>query len=458
MEQSLLQLTAIAWWLKHELVLSPLLFALVGLILAFRAHRLRRKLTNTVAEKDAVIESLRAELKAQTTISKDKSSKTSLDYVATTAPIIDKPIVERNRVETSQPPSVIADAPLADTSQSLVTGLSKTRSNLLGRLRNLFRADSSFEAELSKLEEVLVSSDIGISTAEKLILKLKTLKSSGVEIDTKQAVSMIKEEISEILSSVECTEILPQKIAGRAKIILIVGVNGVGKTSTIGKLAWKFSKEQNKRILLVACDTFRAAANQQLEIWANRAGATIVSGEENEKPSTVAYRGAELASNDSFDVVIFDTAGRLHTKVNLMNELSNVLSVIEKKIGQVPDEIILVLDSTTGQNALAQAREFHSKLKLTGMVITKLDGTAKGGIIIPVISELAIPVRYIGIGESAEDLKPFDAKEFIDALFAENEESSVLIENNSSDTAPEETTRRVKRVRREENPAEVNSH
>ena len=202
-------------------------------------------------------------------------------------------------------------------------------------------------------------------------------------------------------------------------------MNGVGKTTTIGKLASRFTS-QGARVLLAACDTFRAAAAEQIEVWAERSGVEVEKGADGAKPSTVAFAALQRAKSESFDVLLIDTAGRLHTRVNLMNELIAVVKLIERELPGAPHESLLVLDATTGQNALQQAKEFHDKVNLTGIIITKLDGTPKGGIVVAIRDELGIPIRYIGVGESIGDLRPFDAAEFVDALLAEADSEPVF--------------------------------
>ncbi len=257
--------------------------------------------------------------------------------------------------------------------------------------------------------------------------------------------SALREVLSGILTANKPVEIdLDRKSDAPPLVILVVGVNGVGKTTTIAKLSQQF-KARGARVLLGACDTFRAAATEQLQIWANRVGVELVSGNENEKPRTVAYRAVHQARNEHYDVLIIDTAGRLHTRTNLMHELGSIVEIINREQPGAPDEVLLVVDAATGQNALQQAREFNELVHLTGIVVTKLDGTQKGGIVVAIKDELGIPIRYIGVGEGIEDLRPFSATEFIDALLLEDE----------SDERPGETrdrpfeSGRIRRKRRE---------
>ncbi len=308
-------------------------------------------------------------------------------------------------------------------------GLTKTRDFFFSRFNSIIGKDAELtEKTFADLEELMITSDLGVKTTTKLLTQLQEAKKdSTVHFDLKEK---LKEELLSILKSgKENSEIKPTKINNQPFVILVIGVNGAGKTTTIGKLASRFAKDGLK-VLLGAADTFRAAAVEQIEVWAERANVELHSGKEGAKPATVAYESLKKAQDNNFDVVIIDTAGRLHTKVNLMNELANVLAVIEKLQPGAPQESILVLDAATGQNALEQAREFNQKVKLSGIVITKLDGTPKGGIVVAIKDELGVPIRYVGIGEGVEDLRPFVAEEFIDALF-ENSNSFNAAVNKS---------------------------
>ena len=256
---------------------------------------------------------------------------------------------------------------------------------------------------------------MGVKTTK---LLLDQVKEEAVELKAAKVKESLQQKILDILSSETAPEIVPEKVEGMPKVIAVIGVNGVGKTTTIGKLAWQFGA-QGKKVLIAAGDTFRAAAQQQLEVWAHRAGASIIQGAENAKPSTVAYEAVHEGIKQNADVVIIDTAGRLHTRVNLMNELKNVLSIIDRELPGSPHETLLVVDATTGQNALQQAIDFNKTAPLSGVIVTKVDGTPKGGIVVAIKNELDVPIRYIGVGEQATDLKLFSAPEFSDALFAD---------------------------------------
>ncbi|MBP9839130.1 MAG: signal recognition particle-docking protein FtsY [Proteobacteria bacterium] len=317
---------------------------------------------------------------------------------------------------------------------SFFSGLKKTRDYFLGRLNNIFSSEAGItDSTYDDLEELLITSDIGVKTTLKLITELKSyVKASPDKLDPESIKELLKTKIYEILDfSAANPQILPQKINNQPFVILVIGVNGVGKTTTIGKLASKFAA-QGLKVLLGAADTFRAAAVEQIEVWAERANVDLHCGADGAKPATVAYEALEKGLKGNYDVVIIDTAGRLHTKVNLMNELGSVLTVIEKLQPGAPHETILVLDAATGQNAVEQAREFNQKAKLSGLVVTKLDGTPKGGIVVAICDELKVPVRYIGVGEGVEDLRVFSPSEFSDALFAENSEMSFSGGQNKS--------------------------
>ena len=288
--------------------------------------------------------------------------------------------------------------------------LSKTRKTFSEGFDRIFAGKQRIDDELlEELEELLITSDIGVQTALMLIEKVSSSKITGVD----QVKSFLKDEILAILES-QADE--PQVQSPGPRVIMIVGVNGTGKTTTIGKLAAR-ATASGKKVLIGAADTFRAAAIEQMTIWAERAKADIVKHREMADPAAVAFDAVEAAQARGADLVLIDTAGRLHTKVNLMEELKKIKRAISKKIPDAPHEILLILDATTGQNALSQAALFNDALGVTGLALTKLDGTAKGGIVISICNALKIPLKYIGIGEKLEDLQNFDAAEFVDALF-----------------------------------------
>jgi len=265
-----------------------------------------------------------------------------------------------------------------------------------------------------ELEELLLSADFGVATTTKIVSGLKTVARQELWSTSDQIVARFQKDVERFLT-------LPNAeldLSARPSVLLIVGINGSGKTTTIGKLA-TLLRSQGKRVLLVAADTFRAAAAEQLAIWAERSGASFVRGKEGADPSSVVFDGLQAARAREADVVIVDTAGRLQTKVNLMDELKKMRRVIERENGGPPAETLLVLDGTTGQNAISQAKLFHEATALTGVVVTKLDSTAKGGVLVAIVDEVEVPIKFVGLGETAEDLRPFSPREFIDALFEE---------------------------------------
>ena len=289
---------------------------------------------------------------------------------------------------------------------NLKKGLTKTRKGL----SSIFSLKKIDENVLEELEELLIVSDIGVNTTIEIMGKIDN-KAETVEIK-----KIVKNEILSILQNGQ-KEVQKEK-KEKPYVIMVIGVNGVGKTTTIGKLAKRFSG-QNKKVLIVAGDTFRAAAVEQLSIWANRAGCDIVKQKEGSDPSAVVFDGISAALARDVDVVLVDTAGRLHNKENLMNELKKIKKTISKKISYAPNEVLLILDATTGQNALNQAEAFNKNIGVTNIAITKLDGTAKGGIVVNISKNLKIPISYVGIGEKIEDLQNFDAKNFAEAMFFE---------------------------------------
>jgi fused signal recognition particle receptor len=288
--------------------------------------------------------------------------------------------------------------------------LSKTRKSLSSGFDRVFSGKKKIDGDvLEELEELLITSDIGVQTTMALMERIAKSKVS----DVNQVKALLKNEIRSIL---EADADVPEAFTGSPHVILVVGVNGVGKTTTIGKIA-AAAGASGKKVLIAAADTFRAAAVEQLGIWAERAEAEFVKHKENADPAAVAFDAVAAASARGCDLVLIDTAGRLHTKVNLMEELKKIKRTVAKQLPGAPHEILLVLDATTGQNALSQAKLFHEALGVSGLALTKLDGTAKGGIVIGICSSLNIPLKYIGIGEQIEDLRPFNAAQFIEALF-----------------------------------------
>lgn len=292
-------------------------------------------------------------------------------------------------------------------------GLAKTRETLLGRVEALFQKHPRIDEDfLESLEEILLGADFGVPVTQELIAALRKRLKAEKDPDPRRLKELMAEEIGRRLQSGQGWSLPPQ----RPCVIMLVGVNGVGKTTTIGKLAAQFAGD-GKRVVIGAGDTFRAAAAEQLQVWGDRAGAEVIRHAEGADPGAVAFDAARAAVARGADVLLLDTAGRLHTKVNLMEELKKVRRVLAREIPGAPHETWLVLDATTGQNALSQARTFRTAVEATGLVLTKLDGTAKGGIVVAIGGELGIGVRFVGVGEGVADLRPFNAAEFVAALF-----------------------------------------
>lgn len=299
----------------------------------------------------------------------------------------------------------------------LKNGLLKTKNAIVGKIDSLFKAFRKVDEDLfDELEELLISADVGVNTTEDI---LEELREFVKENKIKEA-DEVKDELLNIMRS-HIGEHEPLNLSTKPSVILIVGVNGVGKTTSIGKIA-KDLKSKGKKVIVAAADTFRAAAAEQLSIWCDRAGVDIIKQGAGADPAAVVFDAIGAVKSRNADVLIIDTAGRLHNKKNLMDELSKIDRVIARELPDSAKETLLVLDATTGQNAVHQAREFKDASHLTGLILTKLDGTAKGGIILSIKRELGIPVKFIGVGEQIDDMKPFDAKEFASALFETSEE------------------------------------
>ncbi|MGB5288791.1 MAG: signal recognition particle-docking protein FtsY [Ignavibacteriaceae bacterium] len=303
----------------------------------------------------------------------------------------------------------------------LKDGLSKTRNKLVNTITETFTGKAVIDDNtLNELEEILISSDLSADLSEKIINNLRTNLKNEKDRTLTNILDLLKEELLQILKTEENDTQQNNNLEKiKPYIILIVGVNGVGKTTTIGKLAHNFRQSGNK-VIVGAADTFRAAANEQLEIWAQRAGVEIIQQNKGTDPSSVAFETVKKAVDGDYDVVLIDTAGRLHSKVNLMNELNKIKRAIEKVLPGAPNDTFLVLDATVGQNALIQAAEFSKVIRTSGLIITKLDGTAKGGAIFQICAKHNVPVRYIGVGEKIDDLQTFEPTLFVDALFKKN--------------------------------------
>ena len=303
--------------------------------------------------------------------------------------------------------------------ETLDRGLEKTKSSFFNKLSKAVAGKSKVDdAVLDELEEVLVSSDVGVTTTLKIINRIETRVAKDKYLGTTELNVILREEIAALLAETNSGNATDFEIPKDAKpyVIMIVGVNGVGKTTTIGKLASQF-KKQGKNVILGAADTFRAAAIDQLQIWADRVQIPIVKQQMGSDPASVAYDTLASAVNQNADVVIIDTAGRLHNKINLMNELTKIKKVMQKVVSDAPHEILLVLDGSTGQNAFEQAKQFTKATEVNSLAVTKLDGTAKGGVVIGISDQFQIPVKYIGVGEGIDDLQVFNKIEFVDSFF-----------------------------------------
>lgn len=327
--------------------------------------------------------------------------------------------------QTSEPAAITPAAPLAAPSapvtmekpsffERLKSGLKKTKDGLVGRIDALVLGKKEIDADtLEELEEILITSDIGVKTTVELIRTLEQRLGRNELKDGEALRAALKQEIlSRLTAHHRPLNISSQKLF----VLLVIGVNGVGKTTTIGKLASRFTAD-GKKVLLAAADTFRAAASEQLVAWGDRSGVDVIRHKEGADPSAVVFDACKAAVARGVDILIVDTAGRLHTKVNLMEEMKKIRRVIDREISGAPHETLLVVDAATGQNAISQARLFKEAAGVTGLALTKLDGTAKGGIVVAVSHEFDLPVRYIGVGESIDDLRDFDPQEFTDALF-----------------------------------------
>lgn len=309
-----------------------------------------------------------------------------------------------------------------DKKKKLDEGLEKTKQSFLSKLTRTVVGKSKVDEDvLDELEEVLITSDVGVNTTLKIIDRIEERVGREKYVNTSELQAVLRAEIASLLEENNTSDIdydIPKHPDNNPHVIMVVGVNGVGKTTTIGKLAYQF-KDMGKKVVLGAADTFRAAAVDQLIIWSERVGVPIVEQGMQADPASVAYEALEVGKSKGADVVIIDTAGRLHNKVNLMNELTKIKRVMEKVVPGAPHEILLVLDGSTGQNAFEQAKQFSAATEINALAITKLDGTAKGGVVIGISDQMKIPVKYIGVGEQMKDLQAFNKKEFVDSLFGE---------------------------------------
>ena len=305
--------------------------------------------------------------------------------------------------------------------ETLDKGLSKTKENVFTKIARAIAGKSKVDDEvLDNLEEVLITSDVGVDTTLKIISRIEKRVASDKFVNTQELTAILRDEIASLLTenNTEDTEGFTTPDDKKPYVIMVVGVNGVGKTTTIGKLAYQF-KKAGKKVYLGAADTFRAAAVEQLVIWGERVGVSVIKQKMGSDPASVAYDTLNSAVANDADVVIIDTAGRLHNKINLMNELTKIKNVMKKVVPDAPHEILLVLDGSTGQNAFEQAKQFTAATEVNALAITKLDGTAKGGVVIGISDHFRIPVKYLGLGEGMEDLQVFQRKEFVNSLFGE---------------------------------------
>jgi fused signal recognition particle receptor len=304
--------------------------------------------------------------------------------------------------------------------ETLDKGLEKTKSSIFDKISRVIVGKSKVDEEvLDELEEILISSDVGVETTVKIIRRIEARVDRDKYTNVQELESILREEIAALLSennSQDVKDSYETEHLPKPYVLMVVGVNGVGKTTTIGKLAYQFHK-RGKKVVLGAADTFRAAAVDQLKLWGERVGVVVVDHGMNTDPSSVAFDAVKKGIELDADIIIIDTAGRLHTKVNLMNELGKIKRVVQKFLPDAPHEVMLVLDGSTGQNAVIQAREFTKVTEISSLAITKLDGTAKGGVVIGISDEFKIPVKYIGVGEKMDDLQVFNKIEFVDSLF-----------------------------------------
>lgn len=304
--------------------------------------------------------------------------------------------------------------------ETLDKGLEKTKTSIFDKISRVIVGKSKVDEEvLDELEEILISSDVGVETTVKIIRRIEARVDRDKYTNVEELDSILREEVAALLSennSQDVKDSFETEHLPKPYVLMVVGVNGVGKTTTIGKLAYQFHK-RGKKVVLGAADTFRAAAVDQLKLWGERVGVVVVDHGMNTDPSSVAFDAVKKGIELGADIIIIDTAGRLHTKVNLMNELGKIKRVVQKFLPEAPHEVMLVLDGSTGQNAVIQAREFTKVTEISSLAITKLDGTAKGGVVIGISDEFKIPVKYIGVGEKMDDLQVFNKIEFIDSLF-----------------------------------------
>lgn len=353
---------------------------------------------------------------------KTEAAKAESPEEAAVQPRDSEPAKAEEPVPPAEPTAAEPKKPSVEDVDALKKGLASTRGGFIARLAKLFGKKKEIDpALLDEIQEVLLTADIGVKTADKILERLKERMDRNELSDEDRIWEALRAEARAILE----TRSGELDLSKRPSLILVVGVNGVGKTTTIGKLASRY-KEGGRKVILAAGDTFRAAAVLQLEVWGRRVGCEVVKGKERADPASVIFDAIKKAQDESADLVIADTAGRLHTKTNLMEELKKVVRTAEKALGRPVDEILLVLDSTTGQNAIQQAQLFKEAIPVSGIALTKLDGTAKGGVILGIVDQHQLPVHFVGIGERVEDLREFDAPTFVEALFAKPDDEAAV--------------------------------
>ena len=404
--------------MQDNLPIVLVVIAVVAVLAYFLFFRKKKELPPAEAEKPAALPKERAEAAKPAKAAKEEA-------VLPTKPAEEgAPVEEAAPTEEEAAPSVApaAAAPPVVSKKDVAglrKGLAATRGGFMARLKAIFTGKKEIDpAILEQMEEVMLTSDVGVKTTQAILERLRDQMSKNELADADAVWAALRAEATRILTIAGAPA--PKQ---KPVVVLMVGVNGVGKTTTIGKLATKWNAD-GKKVVLAAGDTFRAAAVQQLEVWGKRVGAEVVKGKEGADPGAVAFEATKKAVDQAADVLLVDTAGRLHTKVNLMDEIKKVKRTIHKAFEGAPHETYLVLDATTGQNALTQAAMFKEALELTGIVLTKLDGTAKGGVVLGICDELKVPVKYIGLGESAEDLREFVAGDFVEALFGKDDDDA----------------------------------
>jgi fused signal recognition particle receptor len=402
--------------MKDNLPIVLGIVAVVVAVILYFVFAKKKELPAGEAKKPEAKPAAKAEAKAEAKATKEPSVKTkaALDALPSTD------VVSEESVRDVEPAAEAAPGFSKKDVAGLRKGLAATRGGFMARLKAIFTGKKEIDpAILADVEEVMITSDVGVKTTQAILERLRDGMNKKELADADAVWAALRAEATRILSVPATSSAKSQK----PMVVLMVGVNGVGKTTTIGKLATKW-KDDGKKVVLGAGDTFRAAAVQQLEIWGKRVDAQVVKGKEGADPGAVAFEATKKAVEEKADVLLVDTAGRLHTKVNLMDEIKKVKRTINKAFEGAPHETLLVLDATTGQNALTQAAMFKEALELTGIILTKLDGTAKGGVVLAVCDELKVPVKYIGLGERAEDLREFVAADFVEALFGKDDDEA----------------------------------